>query len=101
MKHAQYCEVKKMEASLITAMTPIANAIITRLSSGQKLKDQEQIFILLYSIAEDSCKTKQEMQRLREDFGRFNDTLHSLNDLVNELRAETAFLKGKLNSHRR
>jgi len=41
------------------------------------------------------------MQRLREDFGRFNDTLHSLNDLVNELRTETAFLKGKLNSYRR
>jgi len=101
MKQTQYCEVKNMEASLITALTPIANTIITRLSSGQKLKGQEQIFILLYSIAEDSRETKQEMQRLREDFSRFNDTLHSLNDLINELRTETAFLKGKLNSYRR
>ena len=90
-----------MEASLIAAMAPIANAIIARLSSGQKLKSQEQIFILLYSIAEDSRDTKQEMKKLREDFGRFNDTLHSLNELVNELRAETAFLTGKINSQRR
>jgi len=90
-----------VEASLIAAMAPIANAIIARLSSGQKLKSQEQIFILLYSIAEDSRDTKQEMKKLREDFGRFNDTLHSLNELVNELRAETAFLTGKINSQRR
>jgi hypothetical protein len=90
-----------VEASLIAAMAPVVNAIIARLSSGQKLKGQEQIFILLYSIAEDSRETKQEMQRLRDDFGRFNDALHSLNELANELRAETAFLKGKLNSHRR
>jgi urease gamma subunit len=93
--------VIKVEASLIAAMAPIANAIIARLSSGQKLKSQEQIFILLYSIAEDSRDTKQEMKKLREDFGRFNDTLHSLNELVNELRAETAFLRGKINSQRR
>jgi urease gamma subunit len=93
--------VIKVEASLITAMAPIANAIVGRLSSGQKLKGQEQIFILLYSIAEDSRESKQEMQKLREDFGRFNDMLHSLNELVNEVRAETAFLKGKLNSQRR
>ena len=91
----------KVEASLIATMAPIANAIIARLSSGQKLKSQEQIFILLYSIAEDSRDTKQEMKKLREDFGRFNDTLHSLNELVNELRAETAFLRGKINSQRR
>ena len=90
-----------MDASLIAAMAPIANTIIGRLSSGQKLKNQEQIFILLYSIAEDSRETKQEMQKLREDFSRFNGTLHSLNELVNELRAETAFVRGKLNSHRR
>lgn len=89
-----------MEASLIAAMAPIANAIIGRLSSGQKLKGQEQIFILLYSIAEDSRESKQEMQKLREDFGRFNDMLHSLNELVNEVRAETSFLRGKLNSRR-
>jgi len=93
--------VIKVEASLIATMAPIANAIIARLSSGQKLKSQEQIFILLYSIAEDSRDTKQEMKKLREDFGRFNDTLHSLNELVNELRAETAFLRGKINSQRR
>ena len=91
----------RVEASLIAAMAPIANAIIARLSSGQKLKSQEQIFILLYSIAEDSRDTKQEMKKLREDFSRFNDTLHSLNELVNELRAETAFLTGKINSKRR
>jgi hypothetical protein len=30
-----------------------------------------------------------------------DETLRSLNELVNGLRAETAFLKGKLNSHRR
>jgi hypothetical protein len=101
MKQARYCEVNTMEASLIAAMAPIANAIITRLSSGQRLKSQEQIFILLYSIADDSRETKQQMQRLREDFGRLDETLRSLNELVNGLRAETAFLKGKLNSHRR
>jgi urease gamma subunit len=90
-----------MESSLITTLAPLANTIIARLSSGEKLKSQEQVFILLYSIAEDSKESRQEMKRLREDFCRFNDTLHSVVELINELRTETAFLSGKINSQKR
>jgi chromosome segregation ATPase len=54
--------------------------------------------MLLYSIAQDNRELKDEMKKLREDFNRFNNALEQLSELVNGLRAETAFLQGKLNS---
>jgi hypothetical protein len=90
-----------MSAEWLSALAPIASALISKLGTGQKLKEGEQIFVLLYSIAEDNRELKDEMKKLREDFGRFNNALYQLSELVNELRAETAFLKGKLNSQRR
>ena len=90
-----------MSSEWLTALAPVANTIIGKIGSGQKLKNREQMFVLLYSMAEDNREMKQEMKKLREDFGKFNDMLHVLTELVNELRAETAFVKGKLNSQRR
>ena len=90
-----------MSAEWLSALAPVASALISKLGTGQKLKDGEQVFVLLYSIAQDNRELKDEMKKLREDFNRFNNALEQLSELVNGLRAETAFLQGKVNSQRR
>lgn len=78
-----------MESSWLQTLAPIANTLLSRISSGEKLRSGEQTFILLYSIAHD-------IKELRADFQNFHNALSSLSELVNELRTEAAFLKGKI-----
>ncbi len=67
-----------MSAEWLSALAPVASALISKLGTGQKLKDGEQVFMLLYSIAQDNRELKDEMKKLREDFSRFNNALDQL-----------------------
>ena len=82
----------------LTALAPVAQSVIARMNTGQKVKSDDQMLVLMYSMASDAKESKDEMKNLREDFKRFNDCLHGLTDLVNALRAETAFIRGKIDS---
>lgn len=87
-----------MSAEWLTALGAIAQPIIARISSGKAVKNQERMFVLLYSMAEDSRETKDEMKKLREDFKRFNDSLHELTKSISNLTKETAYLMGQINA---
>lgn len=50
-------EAKQMESSLITTLAPVANTLIARLSSGEKLKSQKQVFCELEAEAVSRFKT--------------------------------------------
>lgn len=86
-----------MSADLLMSLAPIAQTIISKITTGQQVKPQEQMFVLLYSMAEDGRESKDEMKKLREDFKGLNNCLHELTTLTNKLMAETAFIKGKIN----
>jgi hypothetical protein len=62
---------------------------------AQKLKDGEQVFMLLYSIAQDNRELKDEMKKLREDFSRFNNALDQLAQLVKRIESGNRFSSRK------
>jgi len=73
----------------IARLAPIASSIISRLISGEKVKGSEQLFILLFSMAQD-------MKEMRASFASLNDTSHKLVEGITELRVEIALLRGRL-----
>lgn len=82
----------------LVSLLPLVQPLINKLSEGKQLRIPEATMILLYTMAEDSRETKEQMTKLREDFTRFNDMLHTLSGLVSELRSEVAYVKGRINS---
>ena len=77
-----------MPGDWINVLSPVAAGIIDRLTKGESVKASERGFILLYSIAQD-------VKELRADISGLNDAVHGLTGLINELRVETALLRGR------
>lgn len=78
-----------MERTVIAALAPIASSIATRLTSGDRIKDGERSFLLLYSMAGD-------MKDLRTELFALSTGIRELRDSINELRVDVARLNGKL-----
>lgn len=70
-------------------LSPLAAGIIDRLTRGESVKAAERNFILLYSIA-------QNLNELRDDVGNIDEAICNLTRLANELRVETALVRGRL-----
>ena len=78
-----------MERTVIAALGPIASSVAARLTSGDRIKDGEKSFLLLYSMAGD-------MKDLRIELSTLSVGIRELRDSVNELRVDIARLNGKL-----
>jgi len=78
-----------MERTVIAALGPIASSIAAKLTSGDRIKDGEKNFLLLYSMAGD-------MKDLRTELSTLSTGIRELRDSVNELRVDIARLNGKL-----
>jgi len=78
-----------VERTVIAALGPIASSVAARLTSGDRIKDGEKSFLLLYSMAGD-------MKDLRIELSTLSVGIRELRDSVNELRVDIARLNGKL-----
>lgn len=78
-----------MERTVIAALGPIASSVAAKLTSGDRIKDGEKNFLLLYSMAGD-------MKDLRTELSNLGIGIRELRDSVNELRVDIARLNGKL-----
>jgi hypothetical protein len=78
-----------MEQAVIAALGPIASSIAARLTSGDRIKDGEKNFLLLYSMAGD-------MKDLRTELFALSTGIRELRGSINELRVDVARLNGKL-----
>jgi hypothetical protein len=78
-----------MEQTVIAALGPIASAIAAKLASGDRIKDGERSFLLLYSMAGD-------MKDLRTELFALSTGIRELRGSINELRVDVARLNGKL-----
>lgn len=82
----------------IVSLLPLVQPLLNKLSEGKQLRASEANMVLLYSMAESSRDMKDQMTKLREDFSRFNDMLHTLSQLVNQLKSEIAYVRGRIDS---
>ena len=78
-----------MERTVIAALGPIASSIASKLASGDRIKEGERSFLLLYSMAGD-------MKDLRSELSSLSVGIRELRDSVNELRVDIARLNGRL-----
>ena len=87
-----------MSAEWIGALAPVAQAIVNKITSGQKVDSKEHQFILLYSLVENTNESNIAIKQLGRDFEKLNACLGDLTKLLNEVRAETSYIKAKVDN---
>lgn len=82
----------------LISLLPLVQPLLNKLSEGRQLRASEANLVLLYSMAESNRDMKDQMKGLAEDFKRFNNTQGAIAELINALRSDVAYVKGKIDS---
>lgn len=80
----------------VAVLSPIAKAIFSKITSGQKISTQEQQFALMFTLIDTTASTQREMVALREDFNHLCTVVQGINAEIGELAKAIAFLMGRM-----
>ena len=77
-------------------LAPIAGNIINKLVNRERVTNQEQVFLLLYSLTETTQTITTEMVNLRQDLNRMFAEIKDIQAKTVEVMQDTSYIKGRV-----
>ena len=77
-------------------LAPLASNIINKLTNRERVTNQEQVFLLLYSLTETTQTITTEMVNLRQDLNRMFAEIKDVQAKTIEVMQDTSYIKAKV-----